>query len=211
MHKTDVNGLPINSQPARSARRFGFVRGAACLAVLLALAPTAIAQQKEGTAPGQSSPAPKVDVAGDKSQPGPKVDGAASPKPAQPTPPAQPPVQAGPVPEPRDIVIVRTEVYGSMVSRVGKNATFISLVSTSSEPIPMGSKGILFRKVEKPGDIMATTWVKVAEVTLKSIDKSNKMVIVVDGEEKDVLVHGKKSNHFAKGTKIKLQIDRVQP
>jgi hypothetical protein len=93
-----------------------------------------------------------------------------------------------------------------MISRFGKNATFLSLVSTSADPLPEGSKGLLLRRIEEPGKM--PYYVEIAEVSIKKLDKGGKIQITVVSEKTDVLVNGKKANHFQKNTKIKLQVDR---
>lgn len=125
---------------------------------------------------------------------------------AQEKAPAPPVPSQGPVAEPAPTVIIRTEVYGSVISRWGKTAMVLSLVSTSTEPVPEGSKAILFRRVEEPGK--APYYVEIAEVSLKKHKPGGKIELTIDNEKKDVLVNGKKANHFAKNIKIKLQIDR---
>ena len=115
-------------------------------------------------------------------------------------------VNPGPVAEPAPTIIIRTEVYGQMIMKVGKVATFLSLVSTSTDPVPEGAKGLLFRRIEEPGKM--PYYVEIAEVSIKKLDKGGKIQLTVENEKKDVLVNGKKANHFLKNTKIKLQIDR---
>lgn len=173
----------------------------ACAAALLVAVPAAALAQQKGDAapvvPAKLDTTPKEQPA----QPAAKPEAAPAAKPEAAPPP-------GPVAPPQDIVIRRTEVYGTMVSKVGKVATFISLVSTSSEPLPVGVKGILYRKVEKPGDPAGAVWLEVAEVTFKKVDAAGKMQLTVVTEKTDALVNGKKANHFQRGTKIKLQVDQ---
>ena len=136
----------------------------------------------------------------------PAAPAAAAPSPATVPASVAPAAAPGPQAEPAPTVIIRTEVYGSMISKVGKVATFLSLVSTSTEPLPEGSKGILFRRIEEPGKM--PYYVEIAEVSLKKHKTGGKIELTVENEKKDVLVNGKKANHFQKNTKIKLQIDR---
>jgi hypothetical protein len=170
-------------------------------AALLLAVPAALAQEKAAVAPAPK-PAPAAVV--------PAVVPATTPAaaPAAVTPAAVTPavVNPGPVAEPAPTVIIRTEVYGQMIMKVGKVATFLSLVSTSTDPVPEGAKGILFRRIEEPGKM--PYYVEIAEVSIKKLDKGGKIQLTVENEKKDVLVNGKKANHFQKNTKIKLQIDR---
>jgi hypothetical protein len=168
-------------------------------AALLLAVPAAIAQEKAAAAPAPK-PAAVVPAAVPATTP------AAAP--AAVTPAAVTPavVNPGPVAEPAPTIIIRTEVYGQMIMKVGKVATFLSLVSTSTDPVPEGAKGILFRRIEEPGKM--PYYVEIAEVSIKKLDKGGKIQLTVENEKKDVLVNGKKANHFQKNTKIKLQIDR---
>jgi hypothetical protein len=126
--------------------------------------------------------------------------------------PAPKPADAVPVSEPKPIVMVRTDIYGNVTSRAGKNLTIQALVSTNSDPIPVGSKGILFRRVPKADGQAGDEYVQIAKVSFKKLDAlSSKVTMVIEEEMKDVLVNGKKSNHFAKSTKVKLQIDLPAP
>lgn len=177
-------------------------RPAAMIAAALLLsipAATAFAESKTAEKPAAPAPGPVVPASTTE-----KAKEAPAPSAVAPTP-APPPV-AGPQPEPAPIVIVRTEVYGSVVLRFGKNATILSLVSTSSEPVPVGSKALLMRKIEEPGK--PPTYVEIAEVTIKKHAAGGKIELTVENEKKDVLVNGKKANHFLKNTKVKLQVDR---
>jgi hypothetical protein len=166
-------------------------------AALLLAVPAAIAQEKAAAAPApKPAPAAVVPAAVPATTP-------AAVTPAAVTPAV---VNPGPVAEPAPTVIIRTEVYGQMIMKVGKVATFLSLVSTSTDPVPEGAKGILFRRIEEPGKM--PYYVEIAEVSIKKLDKGGKIQLTVENEKKDVLVNGKKANHFQKNTKIKLQIDR---
>lgn len=127
---------------------------------------------------------------------------------AAPPAPAPKPADAVPVAEPKPIVMVRTEVYGSITSKVAKNLTMLALVTTNSDPIPVGSKGILYRKVEKADGQASGEYVEIAKVTFKKHDLiTSKITMVVDEEIKDAVVNGKKGGHLAKSVKVKLQID----
>jgi hypothetical protein len=175
-----------NAVPAKTSSSSSVA--ALIAAALLLAVPGAIAQEA-AKAPAPPSPA------------------AAAPAPSPATVPASvAPAAPGPQAEPAPTVIIRTEVYGSMISKVGKVATFLSLVSTSTEPLPEGSKGILFRRIEEPGKM--PYYVEIAEVSLKKHKTGGKIELTVENEKKDVLVNGKKANHFQKNTKIKLQVDR---
>jgi hypothetical protein len=187
MRNADVS----KRSPSRSVA--AVIAAALLLAVPLA---TAHAEDKAAAAAAKAPAAP--------------VAPAAAPAPAPVAPAAAPPVAApvalGPVAEPAPTVIIRTEVYGQMISRFGKAAKFLSLVSTSTEPLPAGAKGLLFRRIEEPGKM--PYYVEIAEVSVKKIDATGKFEITIENEKKDVLVNGKKADHFKKSTKVKLQVDR---
>src|SRR5687767_3266036 len=141
-------------------------RPAAMIAAALLLAlPAATAFAESTTAapqkPAAAAPAPAPST--DKAKAPATTPASVAPAPAPASAPAA--VQAtGPVAEPAPIVIVRTEVYGQVVSRLLKTATVLSLVSTSAEPVAVGTKALLFRKVEEPGK--PPTWVEIAQVTV---------------------------------------------
>lgn len=122
--------------------------------------------------------------------------------------PAPKPAEAAPAVDATTIVLVRTEIYGNVTGRAGKNLTMQALVTTNSDPIPAGSKGILFRKVEKANGQASGEYVEIAKVSFKKLDAfTSKVTMVIEEENKDAVVNGKKGNHFAKNTKVKLQID----
>jgi hypothetical protein len=194
MHTTYAKKLVGHSGRARRAGRFGLVGSLAALTASLLMA-----QQKTPDAPAAAPPAAKA--------------AAVAPTPA----PAAPPAAQGPYTAPEDIVFKRIEIHAGVLSNVKggtwkapkmKSVTIQAYVITTSDPLPIGKKGVLFRKVETPGGgVDAVKWVKIADVTLKKSDASNKMVLDVDSEEKDVLIDGKKADHFAKNVKVKVQID----
>lgn len=224
MHKTYVFRLWSNLRRAQGARRFGF----AWLGVLLVMTPaqlliaqSAASPEKGAATPAAALPAPAAS---------PTATPAAVPTATPAVAPAAVPTATPAAAAPQSGVYMRVEVYGTVQASVSstvtlplppgakpgtkkvtetkvKNATILSLVVTSSNPLPLGNKGILYRKVEAPGNPAATQWLKVAELTLRKVEDSGKMMFDVDSEEKDVLINGKKENHFAKGTRIKVQID----
>ena len=208
MHTSTLKKLQGTSRRARGAMRLGLMTGLAALTGLLMMAPVHLVMAD------QAAPAPAKTSA--PAAPPAAAPPAAAPPAAAPPAAAPPAAQQGPYTPPDDYVVKRIEIFGNVLSNIKggtwkapkiKSMTFQSLVVTTSDPLPVGKKGILFRKVETAGDPSSITWVKVADVTLKKVDATNKMLLDIDAEEKDVLINGKKSDHFAKGVKVKVQID----
>jgi hypothetical protein len=181
MRKTELNRLPARPRATIAAL---------VTALLLAVPMTTALAQEKGAAP--------------------------APSPAQPAPkPEQ--AQPAPVPGQTSVTIIRTEIYGHIDSSVKDfkkkaitEATVLSLVSTSSEPVPVGAKGMLILRVEdEPGK--APKWVEIAEVTLKKHDNGGKIKVTVVAMKPEGLPqkNGKPIDPFTKKTKIKLQFDRV--
>jgi hypothetical protein len=165
---------------ARPARRIGVTAAFAALSAILVSAPASLLlAQQQGPSPAPTS--------------------------AMSAPPGEP--------GPEKVYFKRIEVFGNVLSAVRegagktaktKSATIQASVVTSEDPLPMGNKAILFRKVDAAG---TGAWVKIAEVTLRKVDASNAIKVDIDVEEKDVLVDGKKADHFAKNVSVKLQVD----
>jgi hypothetical protein len=191
-------------------RLHGRSRGAivAWLTALLVAVPVASAvAEDKGAAPAPSN-----------AQPTPPAAPPAAP-PAQPpaaAPPAQPTTTL-PTPPPGSTTITRTEIYGNVVKatkdfkkKIATEATVLSLVSTSSEPVAVGSRGLLMYRKEEPGKPAA--WIEVAEVALKKHEAGGKMVLTIAliKDTSAILkdAKGKPVDPFAAKTKIKLQFDR---
>lgn len=99
------------------------------------------------------------------------------------------------------------EVYGRLVSRTGKVATLLPLVSTTEKPVAAGTKAVLFRKVEDPGGPRSTKWVEIARVTMKKIESTGNMQLTIDSEQQAPSGEkGKTPGHFVKGARVKLAI-----
>ncbi|WP_437293267.1 hypothetical protein [Sorangium sp. So ce426] len=99
------------------------------------------------------------------------------------------------------------EVYGRLVSRAGKVATLLPLVSTTEKPVAAGTKAVLFRKVEDPGGPRSTKWVEIARVTMKKIESTGNMQLTIDSEpQAPPGEKGKTPGHFVKGARLKLAI-----
>lgn len=228
MQKTNVNGPLGNSQRAARSARFGglavtgVVAWAAALLVSasasIALADVTKAAPPAAAPPAASAAAPagSATPAAPPASPGaaPATVPAALPPPAAAAPIA--PVATGPYVAPKDFVFKRVEIFGMIVSNTKKGfgakavtqkGIMQSLVITTSDPLKMNQKGILYRKFEKPGDLSGTTWAKVADITIRKLDGANRVSFDVDGEEKGVLVDGKPADHFKKNVKVKIQID----
>jgi hypothetical protein len=106
-------------------------------------------------------------------------------------------------PEPTTIVIHQADLFGEIQSRAGTTVHVLSLVTTSKDPPAAGTKGVLFRKLD---GATTTDWLNIADVVVKKApDAAGKMQLTITDEKKDVLVEGKKSNHFAKNVRVKLR------
>lgn len=117
-----------------------------------------------------------------------------------PPPPAEPP-KSEPPPPPAAPPKAR-EINGTIMSRVGKDVT----IEAPADPSPpVGTKGNLSRYFEQQiGPISTSGWLGIADVTVKKIDKG-KVVVTVVTEKSNVVVNGKKVNHFAPGTRVKVE------
>jgi len=99
------------------------------------------------------------------------------------------------------------EVYGRLVSRAGKVATLLPLVSTTEKPVAAGTKAVLFRRVEDPDGPRSTKWVEIARVTMKKIESTGNMQLTIDSEQQAPPGEkGKTPGHFVKGARLKLAI-----
>ncbi|WP_437586014.1 hypothetical protein [Sorangium sp. So ce1000] len=99
------------------------------------------------------------------------------------------------------------EVYGRLVSRAGKVATLLPLVSTTEKPVAAGTKAVLFRKVEDAEGPRSTKWVEIARVTMKKIESTGNMQLTIDSEQQPPPGEkGKTPGHFVKGARVKLAI-----
>ncbi|WP_437766087.1 hypothetical protein WMF27_26410 [Sorangium sp. So ce281] len=99
------------------------------------------------------------------------------------------------------------EVYGRLVSRAGKVATLLPLVSTTEKPVAAGTKAVLFRKVEDPDGPRSSKWVEIARVTMKKIESTGNMQLTIDSEQQAPPGEkGKTHGHFVKGARVKLAI-----
>lgn len=114
---------------------------------------------------------------------------------------ASDPAPAATVERPPDIIIHEADVFGEIHARAGSTVQMLSLVATRTPPGP-GVKAVLMRGVEAGGD---TEWVAIADVTVqKELDATGQMHLTITDEKKDVLVGGRKVNHFVKGVRVKL-------
>lgn len=91
------------------------------------------------------------------------------------------------------------EVVGTLVSRRGDELT----VELSDAP-KVGGKAVLYKRFEQEiGPIKATGWLAIADVTVKKVD-GRKVVLAISAEKSNIVVNGKKLDHFTSGAEVKL-------
>jgi hypothetical protein len=118
---------------------------------------------------------------------------------ASPTPePAKTAEPAAPPPS-----VVGSQVEGTIASRKG---TVLVINTTGGGSAPAaGSKWSLFRYFEqKVGPFNTTGWLGIADVTVKGAN-GGRLELTIDAEKSEIMVNGKKVNHFAAGIRVKLE------
>lgn len=119
-----------------------------------------------------------------------------------PTAKAAPPVDAPPPPKPtqNEVVIHTADLHGKVKGRAGKHITIEPLVSTSQTVPVKGMKGAIYRESTQD------QWLLLAEVVISDTMVPGKPIAVdIVDEKKDVLLEGKKVNHFVPGTMVRLR------
>ncbi len=107
-----------------------------------------------------------------------------------------PPPKADPPPKP-------AELTGKLLSRAGSD---VVLELAADTPVEVGKKGSLSRFFEQQlGPIATSGWLGIADVTVKKVDK-NKVTVTINAEKSNIVLNGKKVNHFTAGQKIKLDL-----
>lgn len=110
--------------------------------------------------------------------------------------PPPPPPKADPPPKP-------AELTGKLLSRAGSD---VVLDLAADTPVEVGKKGSLSRFFEQQlGPIATSGWLGIADVTVKKVDK-NKVTVTINAEKSNIVLNGKKVNHFTAGQKIKLDL-----
>lgn len=163
---------------------------------------------------GSDAPPPEDPVSVDASPqtvnapppPAPEPPDARSETPPPAPPPAEPvkTAEVAPPPpavvEPPPAVVV---VEGTIASRSG--AVLVVKPAAGSKGPPVGSKGSLFRYFEQQvGPFNTTGWLGIADVTVKGI-KEGRLELTIDAEKSEIVVNGKKVNHFEAGNRVKLE------
>jgi hypothetical protein len=102
-----------------------------------------------------------------------------------------------------EVVIHQAEIHGKIKLRAGKKLVVEPLVSTSSTLPLKGNKAQVFRVIEKAGT--GNDWLLIAEAEIGAdyVVGKNIEVSIVE-EKKDVLLDGKKVNHWLAGTMVRV-------
>jgi hypothetical protein len=120
-----------------------------------------------------------------------------------PTAKASPPVAEPPPPPPKqqnEVVIHTADLHGKVKGRAGKHITIEPLVATSQTVPVKGNKGAIYRESTQD------EWLLLAEVVIADTMVPGKPIAVdIVDEKKDVLLGGKKVNHFVPGTMVRLR------
>ncbi|NUQ74403.1 MAG: hypothetical protein HUU21_12675 [Polyangiaceae bacterium] len=117
-----------------------------------------------------------------------------------PAPPPAEPVKTAEVAPPPPAVVV---VEGTIASRSG--ALLVVTPAAGSKGPPVGSKGNLFRYFEQQvGPFNTTGWLGIADVTVKGV-KEGRLELTIDAEKSEIVVNGRKVNHFEAGNRVKLE------
>lgn len=101
-------------------------------------------------------------------------------------------------------VIHEADIFGELVSRIGKTVTISSNLSTSTTEPQIGNKGVVYQ-AEGSAASSADTWVAIADVEVKSkLDKNSRISVTIVSEKKD-LSTGKKLVPFAPKSRLRLK------
>jgi hypothetical protein len=95
------------------------------------------------------------------------------------------------------------EIAGRIASRKGNVIT----VRTASAPAPaVDARGTLYRRFEQQiGPMRMGGWLEVAKVTVKK-SAADTIEIIIAEEKSNITVNGKKVDHFASGTEVKIEL-----
>jgi len=101
-------------------------------------------------------------------------------------------------------VIHQAEIHGKIKLRAGKKLLVEPLVATSTTQPLKGNKAEVFRVVEKPG--AETEWLLIADAEIAGDYVAGKnLEVIVTEEKKDVLLDGKRVNHWIAGTMVRVR------
>ncbi|EYF07710.1 hypothetical protein [Chondromyces apiculatus] len=127
-----------------------------------------------------------------------------------PPPPAAPPIPAldAPVaeapaakPAREEVVIHQADIHGKIKARAGKRIVVEPLVLTSPTLPVKGNKAGLYRVLEPEGG--KAEMLLIADVNVAtSMELGDSVALDLVDEKKDVLIAGKKTNHYVPGTKV---------
>jgi hypothetical protein len=104
-------------------------------------------------------------------------------------------------------VVHRSETYATMVARAGKVVRTLSLVTTSDVPLSAGTRGLLMRKVPAGEGEDGSEWAALAMVVVKKVDMQANLELTIEEERPTT---NKKARPYARGTAVKLRVDRVE-
>ncbi|UQA58330.1 hypothetical protein [Polyangium aurulentum] len=101
----------------------------------------------------------------------------------------------------KEVVIHTADLHGKVKGRAGKSITIEPLVATS-EKLPLkGNKGAIYRETTTQDQ-----WLLLAEIVVTDTMVAGQPISVeIVDEKKDVLLDGKKVNHFIPGTMVRLR------
>ena len=143
------------------------------------------------------SPAPEASAAAPQAEPPPEVAPSEPLKPAEPVKPAEPAKPASPT-------STGGEVEGTIASRNG--SVLVVTPAAGAKSPAAGAKGNLFRFFEQQlGPFNTTGWLGIADVTVKGA-KAGRLELTIDAEKSEIVVNGKKVNHFEAGNRVKLEL-----
>jgi hypothetical protein len=155
-------------------------------AAALALGALGCAGQR---APAEPTPPPAPAAAAPLAAPAPTANAA--------PPPAEPAAQA---PKQNVVVIHTADLHGKVKGRAGKHITIEPLVATSETLPAKGNKGAIYREYTKD------QWLLLADIVISDTMVPGKpMAVDIVDEKKDVLLDGKKVNHFVPGAVVRLR------
>lgn len=99
-----------------------------------------------------------------------------------------------------------SSIEGTLVSKTG---SLIVIDVPDAAPSP-GVKGTLYRQFSQQiGPVQASGWLGIADVTVKDVS-GGKIRLTMNAEKSTIMVDGKKVNHFTSGTRVKLEIEKLE-
>ncbi|AKT40289.1 hypothetical protein [Chondromyces crocatus] len=105
-----------------------------------------------------------------------------------------------------EVVIHHADIHGKIKARAGKRLLVEPLVVTSRTLPVKGNKANLYRVVEPEGGEVEMLLIAEANVAL-DMEMGKSIALDIVDEKKDVLVSGRKTNHYIPGTKVLLRYE----